>query len=173
MVLDFFIWEAKVRRESIFQKTFRNRIPVSSKHSGWKPSIQIQSTFHFSHIMYLSHDYAYAKLFIQYKRLKHDMRKIKFWLDLYGRFASRVLPLWYVYNILLSTYLLPIISSFSNIFCTKSANRVACQLVFLNWVSSMKLLLSLICNFWLFLSVLESSWSHQLLALRIWFEKKN
>ena len=115
---------------------------------------------------------AYEKLLLNCMWLKHNMR-IKFWLDLYGRFASRVLPLWYVYNILLSTYYLPIISSFSNIFCTKSANRVACQLVFLNWVSSMKLLLSLICNFWLFLSVLESSWSHQLLALRIWFEKKN
>ena len=132
-------------------------------------NLPYKSSQHF--IFRISLMITYAKLFIQYKWLKHDMRKIKFWLDLYGRFASRVLPLWYVYNILLSTYYLPIISSFSNIFCTKSANRVACQLVFLNWVS-MKLLLSLICNFWLFLSVLESSWSHQPLALRIWFEKK-
>ena len=47
----------KVSRESIFQKMFGNRIPVSAKHSGCKPSIQIQSTFHFLHIMYQSHDY--------------------------------------------------------------------------------------------------------------------
>ena len=56
-------------------------------------AIQISFGFIGKAISCISLMITYAKLFIQYKWLKLDMRKIKFWLDLYGRFASRVLPL--------------------------------------------------------------------------------
>ena len=60
------------------------------KNSTCKPSIQMSSKIHFWYIMHQSHDY----LWIQYMRLKHDIPKMDFWWHLYGRFTSRILPLW-------------------------------------------------------------------------------